>query len=146
MITREQIGALVVLVQAIRPAWDSRAIRPVLERLAPEHDLAELAWAAIRTAEDPTKRTPAAIAWEGDHWRAMPSTGLTVTQRAERDEHLHLRAQEIAECRWCDHRGRLPGDVMCYHDEDPEIRADRAAARANIARALIRRTIDNQPA
>jgi hypothetical protein len=82
MISREQTGALVALIRAIRPAWDSRAIRPVLEQLADGHDLAELAAAAIRTAEDPTMRTPTAITFDGDHW----TTGSTTDNPAHHRE------------------------------------------------------------
>jgi hypothetical protein len=56
------------------------------------------------------------------------------------DRDLWERAEAIAECVWCDHRGRLPGDVICYHDEDPEIRKARAAERAQAAARLIRPT------
>jgi hypothetical protein len=72
----------------------------------------------------------------------MPTVGLTVTERAQRDHELWTKAQDIAECVWCDHRGRLPGDVICHHDEDPEIRKARAAERAAMARAAIRPTIN----
>lgn len=58
----DPVGPLVVLVQTLRPAWDTRAIRPVLTKLhADGHDLADIAWSAICTAEDTAMRTPAAI-------------------------------------------------------------------------------------
>ena len=116
MITREELGALTLLVQAIRPAWDTRAIRPVLDEIANRHafngDLALLAWAAIRTAQNHDMRSPAAIAFDGDHWKPGNQTGPTAAQRAETRRELEIRYQEIDRCEWCDPYGRLEGGVL----------------------------------
>lgn len=79
------LGPSVLLVQALRPEWDTRAIRPVLATLIAEgRDLADLIHAAIRTAQDPTMRRPAAIALDTDHWRPTVRHSETPDERAGR--------------------------------------------------------------
>jgi hypothetical protein len=47
-------------------------------------------------------------------------------------------AEEIAACRACDHRGRLPGDVLCSHDPHAGDRRARGAAAARAALRVVR--------
>lgn len=84
--TADAVGPLVVLVQNLRPQWDTRGIRPVLAKLVADgHDLADIAWAAIRTAEDRGMRTPAAIAQtDSPHWRPTVRDRESPDQRARR--------------------------------------------------------------
>jgi hypothetical protein len=69
MTTREQAGALADLARLIRPAWDTRAITDAIAEVR-HRELREIAWALITVALDPQFRTPKALTFEGDHWRA----------------------------------------------------------------------------
>ena len=74
MITREQAGALATLLRTIRPAWDQLATINALGQHQ-GRDLADLAYAAIRTAQDPDSRTPAALGFtDRDHWQRTART------------------------------------------------------------------------
>lgn len=70
--------ALVDLARSIRPSWDTPGIRAaVRQSLArdPQPTLAELAYALIRCAENPTVNTPGLVALDGPHWaKATPET------------------------------------------------------------------------
>lgn len=93
----DPVGALVVLVQSIRPTWDTRAIRPVLAKLVADgHDLADVAWAAVRTAQDQAMRRPAAIGLtDSPHWRPTVRDRESADQRARRIQ-AQLDAREDA--------------------------------------------------
>lgn len=70
--------ALVELAHSIRPSWQTpgirNAIRTVLGRDNPPR-LAEIAYALIRIAEDPSIATPNVLTYEGPHWRHTQGTG-----------------------------------------------------------------------
>jgi hypothetical protein len=67
-VNREQAVFIAELVHTIRPAWDTRAILAALK--ATEHrDLADVAHAAIRIAQDDKIRKPIVISMDGEHWR-----------------------------------------------------------------------------
>jgi hypothetical protein len=63
MITKQQAGALAVLGQTIRPKWDTRAITDALAEFK-DRDLADVATAVIRAAEDPSILTPKGITFD----------------------------------------------------------------------------------
>lgn len=63
---------LVDLTRTIRPAWDRPGVQAAVKAsLARELQptLAELAYALIRCAENPSISTPAVIALDGPHWK-----------------------------------------------------------------------------
>ena len=133
MITRQEAVALTELVRTQRAGWDALATINVLTTLT--GDLADIAYCAIRTAQDPTMRTPVALRWE-DNPHKRPTIRET-TPRAMPIWEDTARLAEIARCHWCDQRGYLPNGYICQH-EDPDDRARRAARRADQARAQIR--------
>lgn len=73
--------ALVELARSIRPSWQTpgirNAIRNVLGRDNPPR-LAEIAYALVRIAEDPSIATPHVLTYEGPHWRHTHGTGTYV--------------------------------------------------------------------
>lgn len=79
---REQAGTLAALIRTIRPAWDQLATMNALEQLLQHRDLADVAYGAIRTAQDPEARTPRALAFtDRDHWQRT-----RVTPRSPRQD------------------------------------------------------------
>ena len=68
---RDKLDALVALTRAVRPSWETpgiqAAIRNALARDV-QPTIAELAYALIRCAENPTINTPAVVAMDGPHW------------------------------------------------------------------------------
>lgn len=73
--------ALVELARSIRPSWQTpgirHAIRTVLGRDSPPR-LADIAYALVRIAEDPSIATPNVLTYEGPHWRHTHRTGAYV--------------------------------------------------------------------
>ncbi len=137
--TKEQAGMVAVLVQSVRTSWDTRAITAALADLR-NLDLADVTHAAIRVAEDPDMRTPAAIAFlDPKHWRPT-------IRETETPEHIQRRAEQARgyshaaqHCNLCDEDGWLPIGVRCPHDGlTAEARAERARKVAAAARAAIR--------
>lgn len=64
-------SALAAVVHAIRDEWDAHGVQVTLRRCA-DKPFAELAAAAIYAAVKRTEqRTPACIALDGEHWRAL---------------------------------------------------------------------------
>jgi hypothetical protein len=62
MTTLDDITRLAALVTGLRPTWDKIAIQNQL--LAYKHlPYEQLAYAAIRCAQDPNNRTPASLKW-----------------------------------------------------------------------------------
>lgn len=99
MMTREQANALAAFLRTIRPAWDHLATYHTLGELR-HRDIADVAYAAIRTAQDTTKRTPKAIAWAGDHWpTARPTTTVTRTTACTRPGHEGYLAHNCPACK-----------------------------------------------
>lgn len=128
----DTIGALVVLVQTIRPAWDTRAIRPVIEALA-HRDLADLTHAAIRTAQDPSCRKPAAIAFtDSEHWQPTLRYTETAPERARRLDQQATAAAEARACNLCDEHGYIGGH-RCNHNPRTAAAAHAGAAAARAA-------------
>jgi hypothetical protein len=133
MISRPEADHIAGLLRTIRPHWDHLAIMTVLTSV--DADLADIAYAAIRTAQDPAMRTPQSLAFtDSQHWRP---TVREHTPRAQPVWEDDARLQEIARCQYCDEQGRLNNGHLCAH-EDPAIRAQRAHDRAQAARAAIR--------
>lgn len=75
--------ALVELTRSIRPSWQTpgirNAIRTVLGRDNPPR-LAEIAYALVRLAEDPSIATPNVLTYDGPHWRHTHGTGAYIPQ------------------------------------------------------------------
>ena len=137
---RTEAFALTQLIRRIRPAWDELACINILETLA-SRDLADVAHAAIRTAQDPAMLTPQALKFvDSPHWR--PTVRDTSGDRATPFWEDTARLQAIANCVHCDDRGRLDNGNLCQHD-DPAIRAQRAKARVQAALAKVRATRTN---
>jgi hypothetical protein len=69
--TTDTYDALVALARSLRPRWDvpgiRAAIRAAMQR-QPQPTLAELAYALVRVAENPTIVTPGIVALDGQHW------------------------------------------------------------------------------
>lgn len=139
MITKEQAGMVAVLVQSVRTGWDTRAITAALADLQ-NLDLADVAHAAIRVAEDPDMRTPAAIAFlDPKHWRPTIREGETAEQVQTRRDNAYTATAGAASCPHCDDTGRQPTGFLCPHDgRTPEQRAEHHRHQAAAARAAIR--------
>lgn len=106
-LTREQAGTLAALLRTIRPAWDELVTINTLAELR-DRDLADVAYGAIRTAQDPDARTPRALAFtDRDHW-----------QRTTRQTPRSPKADET-----CPVDGHSGWAANC-----PQCRADRLAA------------------
>lgn len=73
------LGALAVLVAHLRDDWQPAGIRTALDRAAARPVTGyELAHAALNAAANPTVRTPAVIALDGQHWqRPAPAEAQT---------------------------------------------------------------------
>jgi len=108
---RVEAAALAGLCRAIRPKWDELKTIEVLDTLAAQGlPLAEVAYAAIKTAQDPTRATPTAIAFDGEHW----PTGYEAAPPADRGP---LDGAEVVDaCPYCDRKGRLTDGNLCRHD------------------------------
>ena len=64
----KELGPIVVLIQNYRPKWDSRAIRPRLEKLHEEGwEIPDITAAAITAARNPEIQTPAGIGLTRPH-------------------------------------------------------------------------------
>ena len=138
MITREQAGAA-ALARTIRPAWDQLATLNAIAEVA-RHDLADVAHAVIRCAQDQTMKTPAAIGFlEGPHWRPTLRIGETVEQIEQRTTDALSYATAAGNCPHCDEHGRQTTGFLCPHDGlSTEQRAEQVRERASAARAAIR--------
>jgi hypothetical protein len=67
----DKLDALVALARTIRPTWDTPGIRAAIRNALArdvQPSLAELAYALVRCAENPTINTPAFVALDGPHW------------------------------------------------------------------------------
>lgn len=88
----EKLDALVALARSVRPEWDvpgvRNAIRQSLAR-AVQPTIAELAYALIRCAENPTINTPAVVPMDGAHWK----TGIKDGADVERNTRCHTCAE-----------------------------------------------------
>lgn len=134
MITKEQAGAIAVLVQTVRTAWDTRAITAALADLR-NLDLADVTHAAIRVAQDPDMRTPAAIAFlDPKHWRPTVRETETPEERTNRIDVQSTAARQSRDCPLCDEHGYI-GGARCDHN--PHTR-EYASVGAAAARAAIR--------
>lgn len=67
--TPDALRALAQVVVAVRPGWDLPGVLVHLTNATRDHDLADVAIAAVRAAADPQAHTPAVIARPGNHWR-----------------------------------------------------------------------------
>lgn len=119
-INREQAYAIAALVRLVRSGWDDR---PIMDAIAAVSDrpLADVVYAAVRCAQNPANRTPAAIKFEGDHWPPRPATATTPANPRERQALLAA----VRDCGLCDDHGRLPAGPLCAHDPDTVERARR---------------------
>lgn len=119
-INREQAHAVAELVRLVRSGWDTRAVVAALGEVS-DRTLADVVYAAVRCAQNPANRTPAAIKFEGDHWPPRPATPTTPANPRER---LALLAA-VRDCDLCDDHGRLPAGPLCAHDPNTGERARR---------------------
>ena len=69
MIPLAQANLLADLARTIRPAWDTRAIVKHIGEVK-HRTVPEIAWALLTVAADPAMKTPAALTFDGPHWRA----------------------------------------------------------------------------
>jgi hypothetical protein len=140
MITRPEADYLAALIRIHRPHWDHLVIMDNLILVGEHRDLADVAHAAIRTAQDPAMLTPQALKFvDSPHWRP---TVRETHERATPFWEDTARLQEIDRCPYCDPRGRLDNGNLCTHD-DPKERAQRARDRAQAALAQVRATRTN---
>lgn len=72
-ISKQQAEALAGFIRTVRPAWDHVVLVRQLGTLK-DRDLADVAHAAIRTAQDESMRTPQAIGFDSEHWRVTTPT------------------------------------------------------------------------
>lgn len=135
---RPEAFALAQLIRRIRPAWDELATINVLADMA-GRDLADVAHAAIRTAQDPTMLTPQALKFvDSPHWRKIKAIADTEPEPVhprpiQTDDEIKARTQAIRHCHYCDDRGYSYHGTVCLH-EDPEKRAAMYHAKADEAR------------
>jgi hypothetical protein len=70
--TTPTYDALVALVHSLRPSWDEPGIRAAIRAslvLQPMPTLADLAYALVRIAIDPTITNPGVLSLPGPHWQ-----------------------------------------------------------------------------
>lgn len=74
-ITREQAVHLATVLHDMRPRWSTESIVTLIGRnLETIPGFNQLAEAAIKVANDPTKNTPAVIFMDGEHWNHTTSS------------------------------------------------------------------------
>jgi hypothetical protein len=69
--TTATYDALVTLAQSLRPGWEPEGIRNAIRTALirqPMPTLADLAYALVRLAIDPTIVTPSVLGMDGPHW------------------------------------------------------------------------------
>ena len=112
MITREQAALLAGLIRTIRPAWDELATINTLGEAKDRGDLATIAFAAIRTAQDDTCKTPKAIGFDSDHWRKPEPSPFSPTSRRSCNKagHESYFAHNCGACR---------ADSIAVHPNEP---------------------------
>jgi hypothetical protein len=69
--TTATYDALVDLAHSLRPSWDQAGIRQAIRTALvrqPMPNLADLAYALVRLAIDPTIVTPSVLGMDGPHW------------------------------------------------------------------------------
>jgi hypothetical protein len=69
--TTATYDALVALAHSLRPSWDPAGIRQAIRTALirqPMPNLADLAYALVRLAIDPTIVTPSVLGMDGPHW------------------------------------------------------------------------------
>jgi hypothetical protein len=134
-LTRDAAGHLAEAIARLRPDWQAPGILAALEKAVQRPDRPD-AWQTIiataRAAAEPTNRTPAVIALDGQHWRpAHPDEAAKVTPTA-------VPLEDVV----CGHCGRLKaeGDIEhrkhCGRVAEPE----RVHSLADAARAAIQPT------
>ncbi len=110
--TTDTYDALVALARSLRPRWDvpgiRAGIRAALQR-QPQPTLAELAYALVRCAENPTIEFPNVVALDGPHWQAATKEPV----EPERTKHC-IKCGEFHKPNDC------AGPVVIHRSQRPE--------------------------
>jgi hypothetical protein len=78
--TTATYDALVTLAQSLRPGWEPEGIRNAIRTALirqPMPTLADLAYALVRLAIDPTIVTPSVLGMDGPHWHTTTAQHTT---------------------------------------------------------------------
>jgi hypothetical protein len=78
--TTATYDALVDLAHSLRPSWDQAGIRQAIRTALvrqPMPNLADLAYALVRLAIDPTIVTPSVLGMDGPHWHTTTAQHTT---------------------------------------------------------------------
>lgn len=138
-VTREQAALIAQLLRTIRPAWDQAVTGKFVGEASLEHrDLADLIHGCIRTAEDTSLTSPAALTFAGPQWERT----VRETESAE-ERQARIRAQ--LDARTERERGRQLSEVQRRRVEDAK-REARAAAQQAAERARELRATEWAPA
>jgi hypothetical protein len=92
--TTPTYDALVTLTRSLRPSWDEPGIRAAIRNAInrqPMPTLADLAYALVRIAIDPTVTNPGVLAMTGPHWGQTTAhfAELQPPRRCERCHEFH---------------------------------------------------------
>jgi hypothetical protein len=115
--TTATYDALVTLAQSLRPGWEPEGIRNAIRTALirqPMPTLADLAYALVRLAIDPTIVTPSVLGMDGPHWHT------TTTQ--------HTAPQPPGKCQVC-HGYHTPDAPHNRPYTASDLEAGRRAAR-----------------
>jgi hypothetical protein len=115
--TTATYDALVALAQSLRPGWEPEGIRNAIRTALirqPMPTLADLAYALVRLAIDPTIVTPSVLGMDGPHWHT------TTTQ--------HTAPQPPGKCQVC-HGYHTPDAPHNRPYTASDLEAGRRAAR-----------------
>ena len=131
-ITGRQADAIVELVAALRLDWDKRGIVAALQKARTiSQDPTRLATAAIFAANNAANLTPAIIAMQGDHWKALDPTYEPQPVRADRCGDCHGIHTPASPCE--------PQMAENWRDRIGELRQLHAAAKGKLCRHGLRR-------
>jgi hypothetical protein len=115
--TTATYDAIVTLAQSLRPGWEPEGIRNAIRTALirqPMPTLADLAYALVRLAIDPTIVTPSVLGMDGPHWHT------TTTQ--------HTAPQPPGKCQVC-HGYHTPDAPHNRPYTASDLEAGRRAAR-----------------
>jgi hypothetical protein len=115
--TTATYDALVALARSLRPSWHTEGIRNAVRqalRREPMPTLADLAYALVRCAIDPTIVSPAVLPLDGPHWRVTGQITTPIPPRfTPPDRRAHHRTPGAALARAALHQA-------LGHREDPD--------------------------
>jgi hypothetical protein len=122
--TTATYDALVDLAHSLRPGWDQAGIRQAIRTALirqPMPTLADLAYALVRLAIDPTIVTPSVLGMDGPHWHT------TTVQ--------HTAPQPPRRCRNCGNEITYAEAHTCIAPRIGDFEAGRHAVRNALAEA-----------